>query len=126
MPLSTAVRQRCRAFLRPDEELRYLFPATSLTVGRGVFGVANFIVAISDKRVTVLACSWFRRNKPTSVWASYPRTMRLGPVDISLAPTLTIGTLVLEIDEQYLAVVNAADAEVGDGDVLPPDPLPEL
>jgi hypothetical protein len=96
MPLSSAVRQRCRAFLPPGEELRYLFPATSVQLGRGFLGVAPFLVAIADTQVIVLSCSWFRRNMPKSVWARYPRAIQLGPVDTSLAPTFTISNLILE------------------------------
>jgi hypothetical protein len=125
MPLSSAVRERCRAFLLPDEELRYLFPATSVSLGNLV-GTAPFLVAISDTRVTVLSCGWLRRHEPTSVWVRYPRAIRLGPVDTSLAPTLTIGKLVLETDEEYLAVIRAADAELSKMGALPPDPLPQL
>jgi hypothetical protein len=33
MPLSSAVRERCRVLFQPDEELRYLFPATSVSLG---------------------------------------------------------------------------------------------
>lgn len=43
MPLSSAVRERCRLFLQPDEELRYLSPlspATSVSLGRGTLGMA--------------------------------------------------------------------------------------
>ena len=50
MPLSSAVRERCRAFLQPDEELRYLFPATSVGLGRGIVGTAPFIVASATSR----------------------------------------------------------------------------
>jgi hypothetical protein len=125
MPLSSAVRKRCRAFLESGEELRYLLPATSVSLGNLV-GTAPFLVAISDTRVTVLSCGWLRRHKATSVWARYPRAIRLGPVDTSLAPTVTIGNLVLETDEEYLAVVRAADAELSETDPLLPDPLPEL
>jgi hypothetical protein len=126
MPLSSAIRERCRAFLQPDEELRYLFPATSVGLGRGIVGTAPFIIAVSDAQVTVLSCEWLRHHRPASVWARHPRATRLGPVDTSMAPTLSIGDLVLEIDEEYLAVVQAADAELDGTDRLPPDPLPEL
>ncbi len=43
-----------------------------------------------------------------------------------MAPTISIGDLVLEIDEEYLAVVQAADAELDATRRLPPDPLPDL
>ena len=126
MPLSSATRERCRALLRPGEELRYVFPATSIGLSRGVTGVAPFIVAVSDTHITVLSCEWLRRHRPASVWARHPRATRLGPVDTAMAPTLEIGDLMLEIDEEYLAVVQAADAELDGADRLPPDPLPDL
>jgi hypothetical protein len=126
MPLSSAVRDRARALLQPGEELRYLFPATSVALGRGLVGMAPFIVVVSDTSITVLSCEWLRRYRPASVWARYPRATRLGPVDTTMAPTLSIGDLVLEVDEEYLAVVQAADAELGGTDLLPPDPLPDL
>jgi hypothetical protein len=126
LPLSSAVRDRCRAFLQPGEELRYLFPATSVGLGRGIVGTAPFIVAVSDTHITVLSCEWLRRHRPASVWARHPRATRLGPVDTSMAPTLSIGDLTLEIDEEYLAVVQAVDTELDGPDRLPPDPHPDL
>jgi hypothetical protein len=93
MPLSSAVRERCRSFLPPGEEFRYLFPATSVQLGRGFLGVAPFLIAIADTQVIVLSCSWFKRNMPKSVWARYRRAIQLGPVDTALAPTFTIGNL---------------------------------
>jgi hypothetical protein len=88
--------------------------------------MAPFIVAVSDSHVTVLSCEWLRRHRPASVWARHPRATRLGPVDTSLAPTISIGNLVLEVDEEYLAVIQAADAELGGTGRLPPDPHPDL
>jgi hypothetical protein len=127
MPLPSKVWDRCRAFLQPGEELRYLFPASSVGLGRwGIAGTAPFLVAVSDTHITVLSCEWLRRHRPASVWARHPRATRLGPVDTSMAPTLEISDLVLEIDEEYLAVVQAADAELDGTDRPPPDPLPDL
>jgi hypothetical protein len=126
MPLSSAVRERCRAFLRPDEELHYLFPATSVQLDQGTPGVAAFIVAVSNLRVTVLSCSWLSRDRPTSVWARYARAIRLGPVDTTSAPTFSIGKMVLETDEEYVSVIRVADAEISEAEFLPADPLPEL
>src|SRR5688572_10440612 len=103
MPLSAAARDRVRAFLQPGEELRYVFPATSVALGRGTVGMAPFIVAVSDTHITVLSCEWLRRHRPASVWARHPRATRLGPVDTSMAPTISIGNLVLEVDEEYQA-----------------------
>ncbi|MCP2258585.1 hypothetical protein LX15_002283 [Streptoalloteichus tenebrarius] len=129
MPLSSAVRDRVRAFLSSEEEIRFLFPGTAVSVGTSLgslFGMAGYLVAVTDRRVVVLAGSWFRRHRPVSLWAEYPRTTVLGPVDTSLTPTITLGGLVLEVDEEYVPVIRAADAELAGADCLPPDPLPHL
>ena len=42
------------------------------------------------------------------------------------APRFTLGGHTFEIDEQYVCVVNAADAEIGAQDYLPPDPYPDM
>ena len=126
MPLPSTVRERCRALLPPGEELRYVFPATTVAIGRGALGTMHVVVAVTDGGVTVLSCSWFGKTKPDAIWGRYPRDTQLGPVDTSRAPTLTLGDLVLEIDEEYVPVVRAADAEMTRRDYLPPDPLPDL
>ena len=126
MPLPPKVWKHCSALLQADETLQYLFPANSIGLGRRVFGIAPFIIAVSDKTVTVIGCKWLRRNRPASVWVRYPRSIRLGPVDTSLGPTFRIGTMVLETDEEYLAIISAADAEVADDELVQPDPLPDL
>ncbi|SHE99569.1 hypothetical protein [Streptoalloteichus hindustanus] len=129
MPLSRAVRDRVRAFLSADEEIRFLFPATAVSVGTALgslVGMAGYLVAVTDRRIVVLAGSWFRRNRPVSLWTELPRATRLGPVDTSLTPTITVGGLVLETDEEYVPVIRAADAELAGVDCLPPDPLPHL
>lgn len=125
MPLSAAVRERCRTFLPDGDELHYVFPATSLSHGRAEM-MADFIVAVTHSSVTVLSCKWFRRNRPSAVWAAYPRHTKLGPVELygSLSPTVTIGTLLLEIDDEYVSVVRAADAEITN--LVPLDPFPDL
>jgi hypothetical protein len=127
MPLSPAVRQRCREFLPPDAEIQYLFPATSPSLGaaRGecAFGTAPFVVAITDTDVTVLGCGWFSR-RPTSVLARYPRQITLGPA--TDAPTIAIGNLIMHIAAEDVSVLRAADAELSTRDCLPPDPLPHL
>ena len=127
MPLSRAVRERCRRFLRPDDQIRYLFPATSVSIGRSA-ATAPFLVAVTETEVLVLACGWFRRNSPESVWARHPGTTRLGPIETygSLDPTITLGGLVLQIDEEYAPVVMAADTERLTTDQLPADPFPDL
>ncbi|MBP2473930.1 hypothetical protein JOF53_002802 [Crossiella equi] len=121
MPLSGEVRDRCRGFLPAGAELRYLFPAMTLTPG-----VAPVLVAVTSRTVTVLTCSFLRRHRPNGVLAHYPRNIRLGPVDTRLIPTITVGTLELEFDDEYISVVRCADAEVDERTFLPPDPLPDL
>lgn len=122
MPLSSVVRGRCRELLPDGEKIRYLFPASS------VAAVGDYFVVVTDNTVTVLGCRWFSRHRPSSVRATYPRRTKLGPVELygSLSPTVTIGSLLLEIDDEYVSVVRAADAEILAVDFLPPDPLPDL
>jgi hypothetical protein len=102
-----------------------VFPATSIQLGRSL-AVANFLVVVTDRHVLLLACGWSRWDEPSSVWARYPRSIRLGPVDTSPGPTIEIGDVVLEVDDEYVPVVNTADAEISPADFLPPDPLPDL
>ncbi|MET0237949.1 MAG: hypothetical protein ABW224_25140 [Kibdelosporangium sp.] len=125
MPVSAAVRERCRAFLPESEELHYVFPARSLSYGRSE-AMADFLIAVTDWSVTILGCRWFRRNRPAAVSATFPRETKLGPVELygSLSPTITIGMLVLEIDDEYVSVVRAADAEITN--LVPLDPFPYL
>ncbi|SDX19836.1 hypothetical protein SAMN05421504_102633 [Amycolatopsis xylanica] len=130
MPLKAKIRNACKPFLPTGDEIRYLFPASSTDFGgeRAVSSVGgvNFLVVVTDRRIVVIASSYWRRYKPSSVWEVYPRSTRLGPVDIhpSFGPTISFGGLALEIDEEYVSVIRAADLEV-EGD-LPADPLPDL
>ncbi|QWF85559.1 hypothetical protein [Amycolatopsis sp. CA-230715] len=127
MPLSAKVRDRCRAYLKPGEEIRYLFPGTSVRIG-GIPGMVPFLVAVTDGGIAVLGCRGrFRRHRPNSVFDRLPRDTRLGPVDTegSLGPTVEIGDVLLEIDEEYVPVIRAADLELA-GENLPRDPLPDL
>jgi hypothetical protein len=117
--LSSVVRERCRAFLKPGDEIRYLFPAK-------VYASAPLIIVVTDSSVMLLSCSWFNRDNPKSIWGRYPRKIRLGPVDTSSIPTFSIGAHVLETDEEYVSVINTADAEIAEAEFLPPDPLPDL
>jgi len=123
MPLPSVVRKRCQEFLPPDDMPYYVFPATALLNARSPF---NVLVAVSNGQVTVLACTWRSRYKPASVWARYPRATRLGPVENAPGPAITIDDLYLEIDEEYIPVVHATDAQLTEDDALPPDPLPDL
>ncbi|WP_409185502.1 hypothetical protein F9C11_15150 [Amycolatopsis sp. VS8301801F10] len=123
MPVSSKIRERCRGLLAEGDVVQYVFPATSLMVTM-MAAHRNFLVVVTDRHVTVLACSAFRRWKPVSVWAQLPRSTELGPVEThpSLGPTVSFGDLVLEIDEEYVAVVRAADLERSE-DCLPKDPF---
>jgi hypothetical protein len=76
----------------------------------------------------VLACGWFRRHRPISVWSRFPRSATLGPVEFagSTDPLCRIGSLTLEVPEEYVPVIEAADAELFPAEHLPPDPFPDL
>jgi len=123
MPVPEKVRARCRALLAEGDVLQYVVPATSLMLG-GLAAVRHFVLAVTDRHITVLACGEFSRMKPVSVWEQLPRSTRLGPVEIqpSLGPTVAFGGMQFEIDEEYVAAVRAADLE-GASANLPPDPF---
>lgn len=83
---------------------------------------------VTKGHVVVIACSRWRRNRPKAIWEQYPRSTRLGPVDVhpSLGPTITVGNLTLEVDEEYVSVIRAADLEIAGTGHRPDDPLPDL
>lgn len=122
VPVPEDVWQRCRPLLPAGEEIHYLFPATSTVLPVGApFAVGHFVVAVTDTTVTVLYMGMLHDDKPQSVWAQYPRTTRLGPVDVdSNEPEFRLGSLVMEVDEEYLPVIAAADAEITAPDYPPP------
>jgi len=83
-------------------------------------------VMVTDRHVTLLACSRFRINRPKQIWERLGRGTRLTvEVQPSLGPVLTVGKLHLEIDEEHVSAARAANVEVT-RDAFPPDPLPDL
>lgn len=117
MPVPRPLRERCREFLGIDGEIRYIFPA--MTFGGG----ASFIFVITDEQVAVISTS---RSTPKSIWGSYPRGTRIGPVDTGTGASFEFAGASFEVDDEYAPVVNAADAEIFARDSLPRDPLPDL
>lgn len=124
MPLPTSVRVRCQELLQPGEQIRYLFPATSTVLPVGIAS-ASFFVAVTDRAIVLIGGRFLRRNQPDHIWQRFPRKTRLGPLDTSLGPAFDLGGMVLEVDEEYAAVVGAVDAEL-DGNTVPDDPFPDL
>ncbi|TXK41919.1 hypothetical protein FR742_22210 [Nonomuraea sp. C10] len=122
MPVNSAVRDRCRTVMGHKGAIRYVFPA--LSVGPG--GSANFLIVVTDLAVAVLSTRMFRGDRPISVYAMYPRDTRLGPITLAPGPVIELGEMTFEFDDEYAAVVAAADAEVFAPETLPPDPLPHL
>jgi hypothetical protein len=125
VPVPSSVRERIKPLLAPGDEIRYLFPAQHFPAPM-LQTVAHVIIAVSDAAITVVYSGYFSRSKPRSVLATYPRATHIGPVETKLVPTFTLRGLYYEIDEEYIAVVNAADAELAEGGAMPPDPLPDL
>jgi hypothetical protein len=111
-------------YLGTDERMQYLIPGMSLYVNRSRMRV-GFLVMVTDRHVTLLACSRWSLNRPTQIWERLPRRTELGPVEIhpSLGSLLSVGGVDLEIDEEYVSAVRAADLEIT-GDALPEDPYP--
>ncbi|NUO43012.1 MAG: hypothetical protein HOV82_13315 [Streptomyces sp.] len=120
MPVGSAVRDRCRRLLEDQGEIRYVFPALSV----GSTGTGHFLVVVTDLSVAVLTTRTLRSDRPVAVHAAYPRHTRLGP--ILPGCIIELGSTAFEFDEEYAAVVSAADAEVFAPETLPPDPLPDL
>jgi hypothetical protein len=120
MPVSADVRAAARGFLDPDDEIRYVFPATLQMSSR-----PYVLIVVSRKAVKVLSTGHWGRTMPKSLEVEYPRQTRLGPVENHLGMTFRLGGNTYELDEEYVAVLNAADLERGAGE-LPPDPLPDL
>jgi hypothetical protein len=131
MPVPAAVRARCRALLPAGEDLRYILPATSASSPETV----SFLIVITDRSISVLSTlptpsplsvKFSDQTLPTSVYATHSRRTRLGPVGFSAGAAIELGGMVFKIDEEYAAVISAADAEVFAPETLPPDPLPHL
>ncbi|MGW4058757.1 hypothetical protein ACWEGE_10770 [Amycolatopsis sp. NPDC004747] len=124
MPLSSKVRDRCRMYLGTDERIQYLIPTMSYYVNR-MRARVGFLIMVTDRHVTLLACSRWTLNRPKQIWERLPRNTVLGPLDIhpSLGPILSVAGLDLEVDEEYIAAIRAANLEIS-GDALPEDPYP--
>jgi hypothetical protein len=60
------------------------------------------------------------------VWGRYPRGVRIGPVDTGAGAFFDFAGASFEVDDEYVPVINAADAEVSARDTLPQDPRPDL
>ncbi|MEU7833221.1 MULTISPECIES: hypothetical protein [unclassified Nonomuraea] len=103
-------------------EIRYVFPALSL----GPSGTGNFLIVVTDTAISVLATRMLRSDRPVSVHATFPRHTRLGPIMQASGPVIELGVMAFEFEEEYAAVVAAADAEIFAPETLPPDPLPDL
>ncbi|HEY0495073.1 MAG TPA: hypothetical protein VGD48_04970 [Kutzneria sp.] len=120
MPVSAKARAAARQFLDPDDEIRYIFPADLMRLSPR----PSVLVVVTRKAVKVLSTGRWSRTTPKSLEAEYPRQTRLGPVHYHLGATFKLGGFTYEVDEEYVAVLNAADLDrAGD---LPPDPLPDL
>ncbi|WP_026120437.1 hypothetical protein [Nocardiopsis potens] len=118
MPVSAEVRRRVRGFLPAGEEIRYIFPASwNETV--------YFVFVVTDSAVTVLSNRFWSRTRPKRIWHVFPRGVRIGPVETDLIPVFDLGGHTFEVEEEYVSVINACDAELDGGD-LPRDPFPEL
>ncbi|WUI02208.1 hypothetical protein OHR68_10485 [Spirillospora sp. NBC_00431] len=120
MPVPRPLRERCREFLGIDGEIRYIFPAMAYGGGAG------FIFVITDEQVAVISTGAISRSTPKSVWGSYPRGTRIGPVETNVGASFLFAGAEFELDDEYVAVINAADAEIFARDSLPKDPLPDL
>ncbi|WP_146605031.1 hypothetical protein [Jiangella anatolica] len=120
MPAS--IRRRCQDLLGAGERIDYLIPIVAVWLGPVMSGIDCY-VAITSRRIVVLTGSLVRRSGPTELSLQYPRATRIGPVEFAPTPTFRLGGRSYEIDDEYVAAVHAADAEL-DG-LLPEDPFPD-
>lgn len=119
MPISPSIRERARGFLPAGVEIRYIFPAS--------WNESQcFVFVVTDATVTVLLNRFWSRSRLKSIWHVFPREVHLGPVDTHLIPTFHLGGRTFEVDDEYVSVINACDAELEGAASLPPDPLPDL
>ncbi|MDA2812149.1 hypothetical protein O4J56_16005 [Nocardiopsis sp. RSe5-2] len=118
MPVPAEVRERVRGFLPAGEDIRYIFPASW---NETVF----FVFVVTDSAVTVLSNRFWSRTRPKRIWHVFPRGVRIGPVETNLIPAFELGGHTFEVEEEYVSVINACDAEIAD-DGLPEDPFPDL
>ena len=121
MPVSSATRSRIRKFLDPDEEIVYVFPADVL-----MSTDPSVIFVVTQRAIKILSTGMWSRKSPKSVVAELPRNTRIGPVEPQQIPYFNLSGLTYEIDEEYVAVVNAADSELTREGNGPSDPLPDL
>jgi hypothetical protein len=77
---------------------------------------------VTDQSVTILYCGMFRKMRPRSVYARLSRNTRIGPVDTNLDPVFSLYGIGYHVDDQYVSMIRAADAELATGDAMPPDP----
>ena len=124
MPLSKVVRERCRALLPPGTEIRYLFPAAASSALGFSFVQKPFIFVVTPENVIMLECSWLSHDRPKAVHWTYPRALKLGPVDTTMDPTFTVQGSPFQTWDEYIPVIMAADAEIRAAG--PEDPLPDL
>jgi hypothetical protein len=114
MPVSAAIRNQLRTLAGGDEPIDYVFPATG---GTEVFFV------VTRSAIVLVGGGWLRRDQPRQVIRRFPRGVRLGPVETSGIPSFAFDGIRFEIDDEFVAVLNAADADLAPDSALPPDPL---
>lgn len=93
-----------------------------------IFGSTNpgVFFAVTRKTITILTTGYWSRKTPKSVVATTLRNHRLGPVETGTIPWFKFNGILYEIDDEYVAVVHAADAEIMRDAAKPEDPLPDL
>ena len=118
MPVPSEVHRALRALLGGGEEPRYIVPA--------VCGPQVYFM-VTDDAVVLVQGRWLREGQPQRVLRRFRRSVRLGPVEsFGGVPSFKFDGFWFEIEDEYIAVVNAIDADRDPAAALPPDPLPGL
>ncbi|MGA6161104.1 hypothetical protein [Amycolatopsis magusensis] len=127
MPMPNSVPGQCRALLEPDTTVEYVLPGTMI-LAHGVGGTPlNVLLAITETEIVVFRVKLLSRYQPAKIWARHPRRRGRATIERhgSLSATCTVGGLVIEIEDEYIAVVRAAGLDTVGGEP-PLDPHPHL
>lgn len=119
MALRDKLAERSRPHLEPGEQIQQVFlgqtgpsPWLSVLTYLLIFWVKFRIVAVTDRRIVVLASKKMIMTPTGEIVASLPRTTRLGPVAGLWARVEATGER-MYVHKRFHKDVDAADAAIG-------------
>ncbi len=119
MALRDKLRARVQPMLEPGEQIRHIFlaqqgPSPYLMFISFLFAFLfkMRIVAVTDRRIALIASGIWMPAKPKALAGSLARSVRLGPVS-GLWAKVDLGGDKYYVHKRFHKDVNAADAESG-------------